>query len=121
MSKGGSDRAHADRDTALVGEVEGYLKARICHLQAREEAEALCSRLPWATTAQAEEITRLYIEQRLTGTRHTLAHHIVELRDQYENRYRELRRDLLKRHAASACVVLAGGAGLTAVVDALWH
>lgn len=87
MSKGGSDRAHADLNTALVGEVEGYLKARICHLQAREEAEALCSRLPWATTAQAEEITRHYIEQRLTRTRHTLAHHLDELRDQYENRY----------------------------------
>ncbi|MEH0630875.1 hypothetical protein [Streptomyces stelliscabiei] len=121
MSKGGSDRAHADLNTALVGEVEGYLKARICHLQAREEAEALCSRLPWATTAQAEEITRHYIEQRLTRTRHTLAHHLDELRDQYENRYQELRRDLLKRHIAGACVVLAGCAGITAVVDALGH
>ncbi|WP_334661831.1 hypothetical protein [Streptomyces bottropensis] len=119
--QGRSDRAHADRNTALVGEVEGCLRARIHHLQAREEAEALCSRLPWATTAQAEEITRHYIEQRLTRTRHTLAHHIDELRDQYENRYQELRRDLLKRHAASACVVLAGCVDITAVVDALGH
>ncbi|MDX2718181.1 hypothetical protein PV385_41295, partial [Streptomyces stelliscabiei] len=61
------------------------------------------------------------IEQRLTRTRHTLAHHLDELRDQYENRYQELRRDLLKRHVAGACVVLAGCAGITAVVDALGH
>ena len=36
MSKGRRSRAHSDEGSALVGEVEGYLKARTCYLQARE-------------------------------------------------------------------------------------
>ncbi|HSX98377.1 MAG TPA: hypothetical protein VLG91_13450 [Streptomyces sp.] len=121
MSWRGGGRAHADDKKALVDEVEGYLKARTWHLQACREAETLCSRLPWMTTAQAEDVTRHYVEQRLTLTRQTLLHHIDDLREQYENRYRHLRRDLLKRHAISACAVLAGCAGINAVVGILWR
>ncbi|PNG18173.1 hypothetical protein C1J00_32550 [Streptomyces cahuitamycinicus] len=69
------------------------------------------SRMPWLTTAQAEEMTRLYVEQRISLTRQTLVHHIGDLRAQYETRYRELRRTLLKRHAAITCALLAGTAG----------
>ena len=121
MSRGGGGREHADDTRALVGETEGYLKAWIYHLQAREEAETLCSTLPWMTTSQAEEVTRHYVEQRLTLTRQTLLHHIDELREQYETRYRNLRRDLLKRHAISASAVLAGCVGINAAVCILWR
>lgn len=121
MSRRGSGRARADDNSALAGEAEGYLKARIYHLQAREEAETLCSRLPWMTTAQAEEVTRHYIEQRLTLTRQTLLHHVDDLREQYENRYQQLRRDLLRRHTISACAVLAGCAAINAAVCTLWR
>lgn len=121
MSKGRRSRARADESTALVGEVEGYLKARTHYLQAVEEAETLRSRMPWMTTAQAEEITRHYIEQRIGLTRRTLVRHVEDLREQYETRYRELRRDLLKRHGAVVCAVLAGSAGINAAVCILWR
>lgn len=121
MSKGRRSRPHTGEGSALVGEIEGYLKARTCYLQAREEAETLRSKIPWMTTAQADEITRHYIEQRISLTRRALVHYVDDLREQYETRYRELRRDLLKRHAAVACAVLAGSTGVTAAACTLWR
>ncbi|MFC8093602.1 hypothetical protein [Streptomyces sp. NPDC057301] len=121
MSKGRRSRAHAGQGSALVGEVEGYLKARAHHLEAREEAESLCSSMPWMTTAQAEQVTRHYIELRIGLTRQTLIRHIDDLREQYEARYQNLRRHLLRRHAAVACAVLACATGINAAACQLWH
>lgn len=116
MIKGRRSRAHADEELALVGEAEGYLKARTRYLEACREAETLRSAMPWLTTAQAEEVTHHYIQQRLRHTRLTLVRHIDELREQYETRYRQLRRDLLRTHAAVACVLVVGSAGINAAV-----
>ncbi|MEV7001805.1 hypothetical protein AB0N62_29510 [Streptomyces sp. NPDC093982] len=106
MSKTRRGRAYAGQGSAFVGEVEGYLKAKTYYLEAREEADRLCSGMPWLTTAQAEQLTRHYIELRIGLTRQTLIHHIDDLREQYDTRYHELRRHLLRRHAAAACVLL---------------
>ncbi|MFF3482081.1 hypothetical protein ACFYXC_02225 [Streptomyces sp. NPDC002701] len=111
-SSGRPDRPGA----ALANEVEGYLLLRAERDQARLEATALCARLPWLTTAQAEDLSRHYVEQRLGLTRQALqvtADRAHRLRAEYEARHAVLRRTLLKWHAACASLVLtaAGTAG----------
>ncbi|WP_367320424.1 hypothetical protein [Streptomyces sp. HUAS ZL42] len=95
---------------ALANEVEGYLLAQAEREQAQREAEVLCARLPWLTTGQAEDLTRHYTEQRLGLTRQALqatADRAERLRGEYEARYAALRRTLLRRHAACACLLVA--------------
>ncbi|MGW3151643.1 hypothetical protein ACWDG1_44970 [Streptomyces sp. NPDC001177] len=107
------------RTRSIANDVEGYLLVRAEREQARREAEALCARLPWLTTGQAEDLTLHYIEQRLGLTRQALqatADRAGRLRGEYETRYRSLRRTLLQRHAATACVLLACTAALNALV-----
>ncbi|MFV0137917.1 hypothetical protein ACLGIH_32825 [Streptomyces sp. HMX87] len=108
--------------SALAAEAEGYLLAHGQYAAAREEAAALCAQLPWLTTAQAEEVSRRYVHHRLDLTRRilrTTAERAEQLRDEYESRYAALRRDLLKRHAAAAAVVLACATGLGALTSTL--
>jgi hypothetical protein len=107
---------------ALLAQAEGHLMARAHLDQARREAEELCSRLPWLTTGQAEDLTRHYVHHRLDLTRRMLRdtmERATELRGEYEARYAALRRDLLRRHAVCACAVLAGACGLSALVSLL--
>ncbi|MEU3982394.1 hypothetical protein AB0F77_20215 [Streptomyces sp. NPDC026672] len=94
---------------ALAGEVAAYLLVRAERDQAQREAELLCSRLPWLTTAQTEDVVRRYVEQHLLSTAqatHTDAARAHRLRTEYERRYLTLRRTLLKLHAAYASALL---------------
>jgi hypothetical protein len=113
---------HAERNSVLANTVEGYLLARSHHDQARREAETLCARMPWLTTAQAEDVTRHYVRQRIDLTRQMLlgtAERAAQLRQEYEERYAALRHDLLKRHAACACAVLACAGAVSTLVCVL--
>ncbi|MFD8542446.1 hypothetical protein [Streptomyces sp. NPDC059649] len=111
--------APLDRQSAaLANEVEGYLLVQAEREQARREAEALCARLTWLTTGQAQDLARHYTDQRLGLTRQALqvtADRAKRLRGEYEARYATLRRTLLRRHAACACLLfvcaIATGAG----------
>ncbi|POX57242.1 hypothetical protein C3489_00530 [Streptomyces sp. Ru71] len=110
------------REGALANEVEGYLLARADQEQARREADAFCARLPWLTTAQAEEVARLYAEQHIELTRQRLRHTIrraEELRREYEARYAQLRHRLLTWHALCGSAVLACATGVSAAVCAV--
>lgn len=118
MRAGAHDDPRDGQDSVAV-EAEGYLLARLHHEHARREAEDLCARMPWLTTAQAEDLTRHYVRRRIELTRQMLldtAQRADQLRQEYEARYAALRRDLLRRHAAGACAVLgcAGGMGILA-------
>ncbi|MGX1274248.1 hypothetical protein [Streptomyces phaeoluteigriseus] len=107
------------RDSALAAEAEGYLLAHTHREQAHREAEDLCARLPWLTTAQADDVAHHYIRQRNHLTRLLFQESLrraAELRQEYESRYAVLRRDLLRRHAAFASALLACAAGASAVV-----
>lgn len=106
--------AGPESGSSFVGEVEGYLKAQTYYLEAREEAYELCARMPWLTSAQAEEMTRHYVEENIRRTRHTLIRHIDDLRTQYEGRYQRLRSSLAKRYTAVTLVVVAGLTGINA-------
>ncbi|CAL9507604.1 hypothetical protein SUDANB145_03550 [Streptomyces sp. enrichment culture] len=97
------------RAEALAHQVEGYLLAHTERERARQEAAALCDRLPWLTTAQAQDLTRHYTEQRLVLARSMLRATVDragELRREYEERYAALRRTLLRRHAVAASLLL---------------
>ncbi|MFF8031518.1 MULTISPECIES: hypothetical protein [unclassified Streptomyces] len=102
-----AERNH--RAEALAHQVEGYLLLHTERERARHEASVLCGRLPWLTTAQAQDVTRQYVEQRLSLTHRTLratAERAEALRHEYEARYAALRRTLLKRHALCASLML---------------
>ncbi|MFD5266337.1 hypothetical protein [Streptomyces sp. NPDC058335] len=104
------------RDGVLAAEAEGYLLARAHREQAHREAEDLCARLPWLTTAQADDLAHHYIRQRNHLTRlmfQETLRRAAELRQEYESRYAVLRRDLLRRHAAFACALLTCAAGVS--------
>ncbi|MFG2811523.1 hypothetical protein [Streptomyces massasporeus] len=106
------------RDSGLADEAEGFLLAYAQHDQAQREAEELCARMPWLTTAQAEELTGHYVRRRLDVTRDlllTTAMRAGQLRREYEARYASLRRALLKRHAAGVCAVLVCVGGTSAL------
>ncbi|XHM64602.1 hypothetical protein ACE6JH_31090 [Streptomyces nigra] len=59
-------------DSAVADEAAGYLLVHDHHVQACREAAELCERLPWLTTAQAEDMSRQYVQQRVDLTRRML-------------------------------------------------
>ncbi|MDH6565273.1 hypothetical protein M2160_000294 [Streptomyces sp. SAI-117] len=122
MIRGRTRHPRGDQAAALGAEAEGYLLARSHRDAARREAGELCARMPWLTTAQAEDVTRHYCERRMMLTRHMLhatVQRAEQLRQEYETRYQDLRRALLRRHAACASALLACAAGAGAAVGVL--
>ncbi|MER7900190.1 hypothetical protein ABTX62_29790 [Streptomyces sp. NPDC096046] len=114
MRRGRNEAPGGEPRSVLADETEGYLLACAHRDQAQREAEELCARMPWLTTAQAEEVTVHYVHRRLDVTRRLMlgtVRRAEELRQEYESRYAELRSALLRRHAAGACAVLACAAG----------
>jgi len=122
MKRGRHEALYDDRHHALADEAEGYLLAHAHRDQARREAEDLCARMPWLTAAQAEELTGHYVCHRLGVTRQLLLSTVQRadrLRQEYESRYADLRRALLRRHAAGACAVLACVGGVSTLAGLL--
>ncbi|MFC8141003.1 hypothetical protein ACFUKV_04430 [Streptomyces paradoxus] len=122
MRRGRRGTPAGEPSSVLADETEGYLLAHAHRHQAQREAEDLCARMPWLTTAQADELTAHYVRRRLDVTRQLMlgtVRRADELRQEYENRYTELQRALLRRHAAGACAVLACAAGVGALAGVL--
>ncbi|MFH8291982.1 hypothetical protein [Streptomyces sp. NPDC018059] len=115
-------RPHLDEAAAIAVEAEGFLIAHGHREAAHREARALCEKLPWLTTAQAEDLTRHYVHHRMALSRHmltTTAGRAQEIREEYETRYQQLRRVLLKRHAAWASTLMACLIGISSAVGVL--
>jgi hypothetical protein len=107
-------RAPGSRDArqgaALAADVEGYLRAQTDLAEARRAAEAFCARLPWLTSAQAEDVARHFADEHIGMTREMLTRTVrraAELRGEYQARYDQLRRRLLVRHTLAMCALLA--------------
>ncbi|WP_329373012.1 hypothetical protein OG896_38710 [Streptomyces sp. NBC_00669] len=100
----------ADRnDHSGLDRIEGYLLWNAELAQARREAAGFTAHLPWLTTAQREEVERVYVADRVRLSRETLRRVIdraAELRGEYGERY-----EYLRRRCVAAAVV---GAGATA-------
>ncbi|WP_399934076.1 hypothetical protein [Streptomyces kanamyceticus] len=122
MRRSPNHRPHLDEAAAIAAEAEGFLIAHGHRVEAHREARALCEKLPWLTTAQAEDLTRHYVQHRMALTRHmlgTTARRAQELRGEYEARYQQLRRALLKRHAAWASTFMVCSIGISGAVGVL--
>ncbi len=112
------------RDGLLANQVEGYLLIQAERAEALREAASLCERLPWLTSAQAEDLTSRYCEQRLHLTHRTLqavAARADQLKEEYETRYAALRRMLLKRLTVCASLLLICAGALSAGFQMLPH
>ena len=119
MRYGRHDATGGEVDSAVADEAAGYLLVHDHHVQACREAAELCERLPWLTTAQAEDVSRQYVRQRVGLTRLMLratVERAEQLRGEYEARYAELRRELLRRHALAACALVACAGGASGLV-----
>ncbi|MFJ3308881.1 hypothetical protein ACIPSA_38705 [Streptomyces sp. NPDC086549] len=78
--------------------------------EARDAAETFADRLTWLTTAQREAVVRVYTDDRLETAREVLlriAGRTLELRDEYQARYRTMRARLLSASLIVATVAVA--------------
>ncbi|MVO86476.1 hypothetical protein GPA10_17340 [Streptomyces sp. p1417] len=80
---------------ALVRDLEGLLLIEAARSEGRAAAERFARRLPWLTESQRAEVERQYTEEHLVLARRAwgrTAHRARELRAEYEEAYRALRR-----------------------------
>ncbi|MFJ8861628.1 hypothetical protein ACIRD8_24735 [Streptomyces sp. NPDC102451] len=84
-----------DKESARgLAQVEGYLLWNAEVEEARRQARRFTDALPWLTTAQREDVERVYEADRMEVCRETLtriAGRAVELRGEYTARYDRLR------------------------------
>lgn len=88
------------RVRAFINDVEGHLLVAAARAEGRTAARHFTERLPWLTDTQRAEVERLYAEEHLSLTRHGwqhIARRGRQLRAEYEETYRVLRRRLLLR------------------------
>ncbi|MFI2780341.1 hypothetical protein [Streptomyces sp. ALB3] len=100
-----------------LAQVEGYLLLHAEVDEARRQARRFTEALPWLTTAQREDVERVYVADRMEVCREMLsriAGRAVELRDEYTARY-----DQLKLRCVAVSVLTAGAVGGTCAVLAL--
>jgi hypothetical protein len=104
------------QSAAAVNEIEGFLLLQAEYDVAERDAHHFTGRMPWLTTAQAEDVTCQYLAERTRLTEQTLGVIVRRsslLRDEYEARYALLRSRMLKLSAATLCAALLWTAGLT--------
>ncbi|MFG2589752.1 hypothetical protein [Streptomyces sp. NPDC048438] len=84
-----------DKESARgLAQVEGYLLWNAEVEEARRQARRFTDALPWLTTAQREDVERVYTVDRIEACRDTLtriAGRAHELRGEYTERYDRLR------------------------------
>lgn len=101
-----------DKDSARgLAQMEGYLLWNAEIEEARRLARRFTDELPWLTTAQREDVERVYAADRAEASRVMLvriAARATELRGEYSRRYRRLGARCVA--AAVVCVGTAGGA-----------
>ncbi|MFH9609631.1 hypothetical protein [Streptomyces sp. NPDC017448] len=94
-----------DKESARgLVQLEGFLLWSAEVEQARRQARRLTEQLPWLTTAQREDVERVFIVERVTAARETLSRirdRADELREEYTGRYARLR---------ARCVAVSAGA-----------
>ncbi|MFJ3709437.1 MULTISPECIES: hypothetical protein [unclassified Streptomyces] len=95
--------------------IEGYLLWNAEVEEARRRASDFVAQLPWLTTAQREDVERVYAADRMAASRDALLRitsRIAELRDEYTARYQQLQRRCM---AVAVMAVGAAGGTCTAV------
>ncbi|PVC82391.1 MULTISPECIES: hypothetical protein [Streptomyces] len=94
-----------DKDSARgLAQLEGFLLWNAEVERARRQARRFTDQLPWLTTAQREDVERVFITERVAVSRESLTRirdRAEELREEYTGRYARLR---------ARCVAVAVGA-----------
>lgn len=96
-------RAHG-----LINAIEGHLLVEATRAEGRAEAVRFTRSLPWLTDTQREEVEASYQRNYLTMSRRSwerTARRGSELRAEYEERYRALRRRLYVGLLLGACLI----------------
>ncbi|MFI6646772.1 hypothetical protein ACIBI8_03975 [Streptomyces sp. NPDC050529] len=99
-----------EKDSARgLAQMEGYLLWNAEVEEARRRARRFTDELPWLTTAQREDVERVYTADRAAASRAMFVRVSVraaELRGEYSERYQRLR-----TRCVATAVVCAGTAG----------
>nr|WP_206312817.1 hypothetical protein [Streptomyces sp. 196(2019)] len=77
-----------------MAQLEGYLLWNAEIERARAHARRFTDQLPWLTTAQREDVERVYLTERVAASRDALTRvrdRAAELRGEYTARYERLR------------------------------
>lgn len=94
-----------DKESARgLAQLEGFLLWNAEVEGARRQARRFTDELPWLTTAQREDVERVYLADRVAASRRSLTRvrdRADELREEYTERYARLR---------ARCVALSAGA-----------
>ncbi|MER6423023.1 hypothetical protein [Streptomyces sp. NPDC001137] len=88
----------SDDAQVLLNEIEGHLLIAAAREEGRTAAARFSAPLGWLTQAQREEVERRFEAEYLAVARTSWQHTAVraqELREEYEDAYRDLRRRLL--------------------------
>ncbi|MEU1125454.1 hypothetical protein ABZ371_18295 [Streptomyces sp. NPDC005899] len=99
-----------------LAQVEGYLLLNAEVDEARRQAVRFTGQLPWLTSAQREDVERVYVADRMAVCRESLtriAARAAELRGEYTARYEQLRTRCVAVSAMAVGVV----SGICAVVS----
>lgn len=101
-----------EKDSARgLAQMEGYLLWNAEVEEARRKASRFTEQLPWLTTAQIEDVERVYVTDRLALSRELLlriADRAGELRGEYTARYERLR----ARCVAVSVLVVGAASGI---------
>lgn len=99
-----------------LARMEGYLLWNAEVEEARRRAARFTDQLPWLTTAQREDVERVYVTDRVAACRESfsrVAGRAVELRAEYTARYEQLRKRCVALSVAGAGAVTGACAALT--------
>ncbi|GAA1013122.1 MULTISPECIES: cytochrome C oxidase subunit I [Streptomyces] len=106
------------RSAEMVNQVEGYLLWQARVAEAEQRARAFTEPMQWLTTAQREEIEKHYVRDcllRARGDLQRVADRCRALREEYEERYRQLRARCLAFVLTALAVLAAAGVFALAV------
>ncbi|MEV8395385.1 MULTISPECIES: hypothetical protein [unclassified Streptomyces] len=108
-----------DKDSARgLYQIEGYLLWSAEVEDVRRQTARFTAQLPWLTTAQREDVERVYTADRVAASRAMLvriSERATELRLEYTARYRQLR----TRAVAAAVVVVGAASGACGAITFL--
>ncbi|MFI0934326.1 hypothetical protein ACH4RG_21730 [Streptomyces sp. NPDC021019] len=105
-----------DEDCARgLAQLEGFLLWNAELERARRQARRFTDRLPWLTTAQREDVERVFIAERVAASRESFTHirdRADELREEYSGRYVRLRARCVAVSTGAAGVAICVGTAL---------
>ncbi|MDX3342428.1 hypothetical protein ACFYUM_22000 [Streptomyces fimicarius] len=109
-----------DKDSARgLAQLEGFLLWNAEVERARRHARRFTDQLPWLTTAQREDVERVFITERVTASRESLTRirdRADELRAEYTERYTRLRARCVAVSAGTVGAAICLGTTLTLVL-----